>query len=558
MDLDLSSEGVLSVELAKLITDIEVSSRSTYTEYIDKLSSSNKLAGISLLLQVSNRNTTKSKIHEKFCKYELVIYLLNQGKSINSVLVDDDEDKRVIDQIFKCHNKTVKITTRKPRIFLVYVAANFLRVLYHLFISIWLSILLKNKNSSKPVGKIIFIDTFMSVSSIRGKKYFDERYYRGMEDYISDETKNSIWYAPVLFNFKTLSDFFALYRFASISSSNLLQQYQYLNINDYVKAFFLSFKLCFSITDYPEWNNYDISGLINKEVNEEIFSVQLFQAILRFFFIKRLSEQHVDLEVVINWNENQVIDRALCLGVRKFYPEVKIKGYQGLVPPRYYASLEPTCFEIESNTIPDAIYVIGDAFSEFKKSNCSSTMVKKAPAYRFLHIYNIEHKNISNSKVVFVALPFYINECTRILRLCLEASRVLGDDYVFEIKLHPSHDEKKFNESIPNDLSYKYSFTNLEISQLLSMSSMLLSSASSTCLEAAVLGLPVAIMGNISGPTQNPLVGLIDPDRWNVVYTVDDFIELIIHSKVENHLDLTKFFSKPSVQNTKEFLSSNL
>jgi hypothetical protein len=555
MNLDLRTNGILSVECAKLLTELEPKSRIIYNKYIDNLSSDNKLTGLSLLLQPTNRNTTNSAIHSTLCKYNLVRHLLQENKLIDKVFVNSKYDKEILNSIFNSYNKTANIIySEKIGIYLI-ILNNLVKSLYFLLVNVFLSIILGLKDFKRPSGSIIYIDTFMSVSSITDCSIFNERYYRGLEDTIDSLKLNKLWYAPVPVGFDSISDFYTIYKFIRKSDSNILHQNNYLKPYDYLKALYLSFKLIGNVNTYPRWLGHDISSLINREIKTELFSTQLFIAVLRYFFIKRIAESGVKIDIVINWNENQVIDRALCLGIRDYYPGVKIKGYQGLTPSKYYASLEPTCFEVKSKTVPDVILAIGSAFVEYKKINCKDVNVGIAPAYRFSHLHEINRKISFNNNVIFVALPYYMDECIRILYICLSIVNTLEPNYKVKIKLHPDHVEGLFNKNLPHNLTNQFSFTTLTISELLATASYLFSSASSTCIEAAVLGIPVAIMGNLSGPTQNPLVDLIDADKWSIIYSSEDFIYFIDSMIIMEPLDISTFFKKASYEESNVFLS---
>ena len=56
-------------------------------------------------------------------------------------------------------------------------------------------------------------------------------------------------------------------------------------------------------------------------------------AILNYLFVKRLKEEGIKVTLMIDWYENQVNDRGLDVGFRKFYPDTWIVGYQGFIAP---------------------------------------------------------------------------------------------------------------------------------------------------------------------------------------------------------------------------------
>ena len=71
---------------------------------------------------------------------------------------------------------------------------------------------------------------------------------------------------------------------------------------------------------------------MKEEVFNERGSFSITQSLLIYKFIERVRNKNIKLKGLIDWYENQNIDRALYLGVKEYYPGVKVKGYLGFVP----------------------------------------------------------------------------------------------------------------------------------------------------------------------------------------------------------------------------------
>ncbi len=81
------------------------------------------------------------------------------------------------------------------------------------------------------------------------------------------------------------------------------------------------------------------------------------------------------------------------------------------------------------------------------------------------------------------------------------------------------------------------------MSTLLGHISLLISSASSTCAEAASLGIPVAVYGNRYGVTMNPIAD-IESTTDNVFYSQGQLAKFIDYSltSINQKKDIEQYF----------------
>ena len=235
--------------------------------------------------------------------------------------------------------------------------------------------------------------------------------------------------------------------------------------------------------------------------------------------------------MVVDWFENQPIDHGLNKGIKDFYPGTYSIGYQGYIKAMdYNFYIQPTKYEIENGIIPDAIAVVGKGLKKKITIFYSKLNVITAPAFRFAGIWDMtEISKIDDKKSVLIALPIAMKESIEILELVINAVK-LGkyDNIDFQIKPHPALDINKLKSKFDN-LPNNFKFIDGDFKECVTKTTMMLSNASSTCLESLTLGIPVVIIGNQSGLTQNPIPENVNKEIWRICYTPGELSDAISH-----------------------------
>ena len=90
----------------------------------------------------------------------------------------------------------------------------------------------------------------------------------------------------------------------------------------------------------------------------------------------------------------------------------------------------------------------------------------------------------------------------------------------------------------------KFFFSEESIEKLLTKASLVVSSASTVCIEAASVGIPVAIISNSSGLTRNPLPVPTENDLWAIIYNESDLSTLINKANKQEKKLNNNFFQK--------------
>lgn len=76
-------------------------------------------------------------------------------------------------------------------------------------------------------------------------------------------------------------------------------------------------------------------------------------------------------------------------------------------------------------------------------------------------------------------------------------------------------------------LSEQFNFMCGDFNDCVEKSNLLVSSASSACMETLAKGIPVIIVGNNSSLTHNPIPETITSDIWRLCYTSQEIVDAI-------------------------------
>jgi len=525
--LDLRTAGELGRKFKNQLDQIEPTVRGEYNKFIGELIHLNQLTGLDLLLKVTCRNNLTSGILDIFCKISLVESLIELGSLPRLILVDYTEDKKLVRNMLEKHSYSdvrVESSMKRPGI----PRTVFLNILKSVFGAVNSYVWSRIYNVKRvPTEPIKYIDTFLFVNSISSSGAVVDRYYTGHENYLSENEISKEWLAPTLVGIKYPLEYARIFRLIKNSDRKILIQEAWLGVLDYFAAFVKSFVIPRSITQIPFFRGIDVSPLIKRENGRDVASPLLMRAIHRYLFVGKLSEENVEIELAIDWSENQTYDRALNLGFKRSFPDVPVRGYQGFVAMKQHASLYPTDYEYTAGTLPDSYHVIGESNRAAVRDSCEGMPVSLAPAFRFSHIFDIQDKRSEERRIVFVALPIMIDECRSIVESCIDVSARLSSHIKFVVKHHPGITTEKFSKLVPSYLNDALEKTDASVKDLLEISSVVISSGSSVCLEAISVGIPVAINGMKGGVTLNPIPENISDELWCIYYSNDQLHEFV-------------------------------
>lgn len=530
--LDLRYNGKLEPDISLLFNQISQERREGFNDAVAAISEPH-IDSIDWWVEgPASRNTASSPLFHRYCCLFLILRLIDTGKfSFSRVVVDSKEFGNILKQIFK--DKAVRQTEVYLENYIQCFAKRIARQIFlipvlscKILIRVLIARLTKHLTIHKmPSRPLVLIDTFILPA------YTDsDRWYGSLWENLSEEQKETIFFVPTVV-MTPIKSFFRVFKQLRINKKNFLLKEDFLTISDIVYASLIKRRLK-KITVYPILvEGYEISGIIRNELlnNSDILTV--LESLLTYRFIKRLKEQAVKVRASIDWFEGFAIDKAWNLGFNRFFPEVRRIGFRAFESYPFYLSSFPIPVEKLAGVIPTVFAVQGKGTIETIKEFMEDAEVIVMPSFRSQHVWdNILSINKVNKSqldfIILVTLPIGEHMTAKILQKLSDACESInscGKKLQFIIKFHPAF---LFTENVNNlisNLPPYFSVTDEKsFPSLIKRADLLVSEASSTCLEALACGVPVIVVQNDEGLAHNPFPAKIPSHLYSNIRTADE------------------------------------
>ena len=544
--IDLCYEGQVSEEQSRLLSEIEPGLRDEYTILIGRLVDLNHVSGPVWLVPTTSRNPFSSTIFDTLLRLSLLETYLKRGYRRFNLSVDSPFLKTATVSMLNQYSAVGQIQVKAKR----RESGVFLRISQTLYGAInsmlWPRLIRGKETPSKP---ITLLEESINARTLRNHGRFTNQYFPNLLESLDDKTIGHQVFFLVLFvsELRSLKEYHTFWTTIRKDSNRLLIRDDWLHLSDFLWAFWYSIVVPLQIKRGPDWHGLDLSDVIVADARRSIASRGLFECLLSYRVFLRFRNAGFKLKGVIEWNENQVIDRALCMGVKRFFPGVLIKGYQGFFVPEYYASHEITSLEFDADTTPDQILVVSKLLVKQKRKYCPNLKVDTGPALRFNQAAGTTDRKFNDPSFILAGLPIFKNESRQILMYCSELPGDLKSRLV--IRPHPHMRKVDLDQimegiNLPQELFLCHSGGIVVDGKHITL---LISSGSSLCAEAVSAGIKVAIIGNLNGPTMNPLVDRIPATWWKICYSVRDIMDLYYSEPQLTDEDLNIFEPVTSV-----------
>ena len=371
--------------------------------------------------------------------------------------------------------------------------------------------------------KIILIDTYIHNDTLKFQKYLERNYNHLLSNQTLVDEK-SIFFVPTIncvFNKKTLNNI------QKNSNENLIYKHDFLSLDIYIKIFKLMISSYIKACDLT-FRGINVDCLIKDNIRNKKFDLSLFEALISFHFFKQLKKQNIDINGVIDWNENQPIDKGFVKGCKTFFSNIHIKGYQGfIVSYSYNMQLCPTALEIENNLIPDELVVTGFDLVNTVKRFSKNINVTVGPAFRFSKQYS-KTNFIKLSDKILVILPFGIYHSLNLIKTLDEICETKNIAFKnFYLKPHPTDNFKILKSKLAN--ADKYNFVFDKFNNIISEFSITIGNTSSALMESLLYSVPVIVIPNQKGITQNPIPFGVSSKLWNLCFSKQDVVDSILY-----------------------------
>ena len=541
MRLDLSLNGNLELKQALLLNQIAKELRKPYINFIARISESHNTNLDWWADEPAGRNTLTDPLFYYISKVELLKKIIQSGESITEITVDSNALKIIIENIIKSANIKTKVTLQ---ITLLNKIKDCLRYMYNIFsVVIYYSAQLyfarrtvSKKNSFNK--SMILIDNYVLPNFVD-----KDRVYTDLWENLTEDNKKLVCFVTNIFGFKLLN-LKKIYQKLRDSSKNIMFKEDYLTINDYLYSFLHCFRILKIKIQNANFNEIDYTQMIYENFKTfKTYNASVL-ALLNYRFVKKLKEIDHPVKVVINRFENQIIDKGWNAGFQKYFPQIKIIGYQSFIMPPYYLCGYPTLHEKQNRKLPNQIAVMGEGYIDFKKEFCEDLDFIVAPAFGFQWLWKDRiHYPDPDYFTILVALPGPFAESKRILHFLNDNLKniKLKSNFRVWIKTHPTSSllllYRNFNKKWPKI----FQFVEGNFNDLVDKSNLVIGSQSSVCLEIIARGIPVIVPGNPNGITQNPIPDNIEEEIWSLCYTKQDLTKAI------------KFYEDRSIRKNNDF-----
>jgi hypothetical protein len=275
----------------------------------------------------------------------------------------------------------------------------------------------------------------------------------------------------------------------------------------------------------------DVTDLVKEAYIENLANPGSAEGLLRYRFAKRLCNAGIRVHRVVEWFENQELDHGAIAGWRNFYPDVEVTGYQGFLASRTYLCMFPVALEQQLNLLPNTLAVMGRALVIPAKEFCPDLQIIIAPAFRFQALLHDRRNEPSTAWfTVLISLPLMKKESKAIIAMLVCAAEMLNKvtsrPCRFHIMIHPATQKMAIIDEVVRESS-AFKLIDGNFDRELDYADALVSTASSTCVQAIARGIPVAVVGSPGLLTQNPIPKTIDARLWQVCYSAEDLYSLL-------------------------------
>lgn len=392
-----------------------------------------------------------------------------------------------------------------------------------------------DKNPNKPV---VIIDTFVHEDAWSSEGVFHDRYFPVLHEWL-EKRGWDVWVLPTLYDIRgPLKDVVSRLR---RDPKKFIIREDWLTFTDTLSALWCSMKaLCYPRRT-PPILDFDVAYLVREECWRQASSAGTMHAKLLSRLPSRLVSTGLNPALVIDWFENQKIDKALTIGFRKAYPAVTIVGAQCFLPLPNYLVGFPTRAEWESGVTPDRIVCCGRHQAKTIKLFKSEVPVEIGAALRFqylLHDCKPESSNVAKtSSTVLITLPSRVSEAVELLDLVSPAIQTHLEVAHWYVKRHPDYLVDKAH--MANVYGGGRWPDRVEVwpgglDEAFAKADVVISTGSGTVMEAACLGIPVIVVGRQTGLTFNPMAWF--EDFGQVCYSADEIsrnLSTLLHLSFE-------------------------
>ena len=531
------------LDIARIHNDVADAIREEFNTWMDGLNRMNGSAFEWWMGAVSSRNVYRSDIYQFCCYVEILARLWSKSAHRPAfVVVESPALAKVIERWATSHGITV---SRKGW----YTAFLFRMKGFGAFMLRWgnsimtlclrkgASLVLADRSPIPVSGgePMVFIHTYLHPASVSDDGVFFDRYFPFLYDFLEKNGK-SILIIPTYNGFRY--NFLSLFRRMRRSQTKFIVPERCLSIIDIFHAFCYPFHLLFRKCRSTDFRGNNYQEVLREDTILDNFEDSL-DAVLKYQLVARLAHKGMNPERLIDWYENQPINRALSAGLRKYFPGVPIIGVQSFLHYPNFLSLSPTVSEIEAGVIPDRL--LGTSANQCTQATMFAPNLECKPsaALRYSYLFSENCKpGVSDIQseipIILLLASFDLDETLELVSQIQQVSDDFGQSIRLQIKLHPDMGKKALLARYgPVTWPEEIKIVTGSLSDAMLQASIIISKSSGSIVEAVALGIPVIFFGNQTKLNLNPLAGIELP-CISECYTTEE-----LKRTVKRYLNLT-------------------
>ena len=541
LDLNnLSSDQILQID--KIFSESEEDFQ-TLIENIYKKNDSNTDL---IFSNIISRSNDENKIFYNLCLIELSLNLYKDGK-ISKIITSNKFQAEILKQ--KIKNIKIEIKAKNKINFfnkILKIVKNF-----HYIWKLRSFRDIKRKDKIKNLKKITLIELFFVPNMFLNNVYKD-RYYGDLSLETNSNLKKNIFFFPIFFQNALKKKFIKL----AEKQVNLILPSDYLKLKDYFNSIFYFLRVKRMNINNLKFKGLIVDDLVKAILNDDKFNQSSLIALLNFYCFKRMKEENLDLSLVIDWYENQIVDKGLNYAKNIFFSKTKSKGYIGSNPVlELNKNFIPSTFEITKKMVPDQICLISPKYFEFYKHKRKDINFNLAPYLRNPKLFKNENLLINKNKTkkpnkILINFTGYHSDNLDMINLINKCEVLKSNNISLYIRPHKASKKVIFKKLLSKD--FKYTFSNKDFYDEIKDTDILISRPNTACFEALAFGVPVFITRRLRGFLPPKVSRNLFSEDW---FFCNDAVEL--SGNIENTLKSKNKYNFKNFDDRKKLLNKH-
>lgn len=291
------------------------------------------------------------------------------------------------------------------------------------------------------------------------------------------------------------------------SQTPFLLPHAWLTVGDICRAALIGLDRQGSRGAWPLFEGIDIGSLIEADMQRDWVVARVPTHLLLAFLVERWRQERLPVVGLVYSYENHQWERALCLGIRRAFPDAAVVGYQDANVPELCLNFFPAESEFDRRIFPDCVVTNGPySFGVLRRAGYPKERLRQGGALRFEpSVAQVFQPQEAQGTQADAALP------RRVVLVVAPCGKELAAEVIWKscraferdahvrvvIKCHPTLPFSFLGDVLKGvTLPPHFEVSELPFLDLLRESGVVLYMDSTTCLEALAHGVAVVHVGS--------------------------------------------------------------